>query len=202
LTAIATILGYLSLRQRSTDIDAEFWGRVWRSRIGKWAFALARPLVRHRGIGPAMTHRATELSLGMAAEQLFEGLPKATRHALGDLPELLQRLQRDAQTLRGKLEALQEALAVAGEHSADEEYDEIRSIRDAVQERLGDAVGALETIRLNLLRLHAGALTVEGLTTHLNIAAEVSDAVERLVAAQDEVEQGFLAPRERTPTPV
>ncbi|HET7024431.1 MAG TPA: serine/threonine-protein kinase, partial [Gemmatimonadales bacterium] len=46
LTAIATILGYLSLRQRSTDIDAEFWGRVWRSRIGKWAFALARPLVR------------------------------------------------------------------------------------------------------------------------------------------------------------
>ncbi|MGH7591560.1 MAG: protein kinase domain-containing protein, partial [Gemmatimonadales bacterium] len=201
LTAIAGLLGYLSLRQRSTDIDAEFWGRVWRSRVGKWAFALARPLVGRRAIGPAMTHRATELSLGMAAEQLFESLPKATRHALGDLPQLLERLQRDAQALREKLDRLQDALGAAGDRAALEEYAEIRSIRDAVQERLADAVGALETIRLNLLRLHAGALTIEGLTTHLDIAVEVSDAVERLVAAQDEVELGLL-PRERTPTPV
>ena len=52
-----------------------------------------------------MTHRATELSLGMAAEQLFESLPKATRQALGDVPALLERLQRDgadaARALRG-----------------------------------------------------------------------------------------------------
>lgn len=202
IAASVSVVGYLSLRQRVTDIDAEFWDRVWRSWVGRWAFALARPFVGRRAIGLAMTHRATELSLGMAAEQLYESLPKVTRHALGDLPQLLQRLQRDAQALRGKLDGLQDALGAAGEHAASEEYVEIRSVRDAVQERLADAVGALETIRLNLLRLHVGALTVDGLTTHLNIAAEVSEAVERLVAAQDEVELGLRSPRERTPTPV
>ena len=38
----------------------------------------------------------------------------------------------------------------------------LRAERDIVHARLGEAVGALETIRLNLLRLHAGSATVEG----------------------------------------
>ncbi|HEU5358572.1 MAG TPA: serine/threonine-protein kinase [Gemmatimonadales bacterium] len=194
-------LGVLALRQRRTDIDAELWAKVWAGRIGRLAFSLARPLVGKRAIGPAMTHRATELSLGMAAEQLYEALPKATRDALGELPDVLERLQRDAQALRGKLEGLQDALTDAGGRAVTEGYADVRAARDAVQQRLADAVGALETIRLNLLRLHAGALTVEGLTTHLNVAAEVSDVVERLVAAQDEIESDLRLPRARTPTP-
>jgi hypothetical protein len=70
-----------------------------------------------------------------------------------------------------------------------------------VQARLRDVVGALETVRLNLLRLHAGSATVEGLTTHLGVAAEVSDQVERLIAAQDEVDRALRFPRTPTPTP-
>ena len=69
------------------------------------------------------------------------------------------------------------------------EYADLRAARDAVHAKLGEAVGALETIRLNLLRLHAGSVTVAGFTTHLGLAAAVSDDVERLIAAQEEVEQ-------------
>jgi hypothetical protein len=66
---------------------------------------------------------------------------------------------------------------------------------------LGEAVAALETIRLNLLRLHAGTGTVEGLTTHLGLAAEVSDEVARLVAAHQEVQRALEGPRAGATTP-
>jgi hypothetical protein len=95
-----------------------------------------------------MTHRATELALGLAAEQLYEGLPRESREALADLPAVLRRLQDDA-----------------------------------------------------LLRLHAGAGSVEGLTTHLGLAAEVSEEVERLIAAHAEVERTLKFPRLAASTP-
>jgi hypothetical protein len=63
-------------------------------------------------------------------------------------------------------------------------------------------VGALETIRLNLLRLHAGSGTIEGVTTHLDLAAEVSAEVERMLAARREVDQALAFPREIATTPV
>jgi len=61
-------------------------------------------------------------------------------------------------------------------------------------------VGALETIRLSLLRLHAGSLTVDSFTTRLGAAAEVSAQVERLLAAQADLSV-VLQPRLATPTP-
>jgi len=63
-------------------------------------------------------------------------------------------------------------------------------------------VGALETIRLNLLRLHAGSATVESVTTHLDLAAEVSAEVERLIAAHADVERVLKFPRTAATTPV
>jgi hypothetical protein len=46
-------------------------------------FALARKMRGSQPMNTAMTHRATELSLGMAAEQLFESLPRESRQAIG-----------------------------------------------------------------------------------------------------------------------
>ena len=138
----------------------------------------------------------------MAAEQLFESLPKEARHAIGDLPALLHRLQRDAGTLRGRYDELHEALGRAGPAAASEDYEMLRVERDTVHAKLGDAVGALETIRLNLLRLHAGSATVEGLTTHIGLAAEVSAEVERMIEAREEVEERLRFPRMIEPTPV
>lgn len=198
-TSLYSTIAYLVLRQRRSDVDTELWAKLWNGPIGRFAFAIARRLIGRRAIGPAMTHRATELSLGLAAEQLFESLPKASRQALGDLPGILRRLEKDAQTLRAKSEAMQTLMAGSAD---DEAAEELRGEREAIDARLRDAVGALETIRLNLLRLHAGALTVEGLTTHLGIAAEVSEEVERLIAAHNEMERGLSFPRPIASTPV
>jgi len=201
-TAIMWTTTYLAVLQMRRDVDTEFWSNVWMGRIGTLAFGIARKLRGSQQVGAAMTHRATELSLGMAAEQLFESLPKEARHAIGDLPALLHRLQRDAGTLRGRYDELHEALGRAGPAAASEDYEMLRVERDTVHAKLGDAVGALETIRLNLLRLHAGSATVEGLTTHIGLAAEVSAEVERMIEAREEVEERLRFPRMVEPTPV
>ena len=185
--ATATSVAYGMSISRRRDVDTEFWNKLWMGRMGKFAFGVARKLIGNRTVNSAITHRATELSLGMAAEQLFDTLPRETRSALGDLPAVLKRLQDDAQALRRHHDALQDALNDAGDASASPAYAEVRTTRDEIKAKLGDAVGALETIRLNLLRLHAGSGTVEGLTTHIGLAAEVSEEVERLLAAKAEM---------------
>ena len=202
LIAAISVTAYLAVLQLRRDVDTQFWSSAWMGRLGTMAFALARKLRGNQPVGAAMTHRATELSLGMAAEQLFESLPKETRQAIGDLPALLHRLQRDAQSLRARSDALNEALNRPGASADSEDYEPLYAERDLVHDKLGDAVGALETIRLNLLRLHAGSATVAGLTTHIELAAEVSAEVERLIAAQDAVETHLRYPRAIEPTPV
>jgi len=186
---------YLSLLERRRDVDTSFWARIWTGPIGRAAWAIGRRLLRGRVTESAITHRATELSLGMAAERLFESLPRATRDALGDLPAVLLRLQDGAQQLRHHLEGLQDAMNDAGESAASSAYDGMRHDRDAIQASLGETVAALETIRLNLLRLHAGSESVAGFTTHIGLAADVSAEVERMLAAQDDVERLLHAPR-------
>ncbi|MCX5759968.1 MAG: hypothetical protein NTW72_00430, partial [Gemmatimonadetes bacterium] len=193
--AFASTIGYLSLLQHRRDVDTGFWAGVWNGRIGRAAWAVARRLLRGKVHESAITHRATELSLGMAAEQLYESLSKSVRHELGDLPGILHRLQDDAQALRRPLDDLQEVLNDAGESASTASYEQVRRTRDEIQAKLGETVGALETIRLTLLRLHAGSVTVAGLTTHIGLAAEVSAEVERMLAAQGEVERVLRIPR-------
>lgn len=192
----------LALARRHSDVDTALWSKVWKGWFGSTAFAIAKKVFRVHPANTALTHRATELSLGMAAEQLYESLPKETQRELVELPALLARLQVDAQALRRGYDELQNALADAGAAASSDAYDEIRTARDAMHAKLGDAVSALETIRLNLLRLHAGSATVESLTTHLGLAADVSAEVERLIAARRDVESLMRFPREIAPTPV
>ena len=194
-------LGYLALLQRRTDVDTGFWAKVWRGPIGRFAFSIAK---RSGGLKPAaaaMTHRATELSLGLAAEQLYESLPKETQQSLHEVPAVLKRLQDDAQSLRKRLEQLQGALNESAVVNDSPEFAELQSMRDEVQARLGESVGTLETLRLGLLRLHAGSATVEGFTTHLHLAADVSDQVSRLVAAREDVEHVLRFPSPPAITP-
>lgn len=192
-------VGYLALLQRRTDVDTGFWARVWQGPLGRLAFSIAKRSGGARIAPSAMTHRATELSLGLATEQLYESLPRETRQALGDLPALVRRLQDDAQSLRRRHEELQEALAASSANSP--EFDDLRQTRDDVHARLGEAVGTLETLRLGLLRLHAGSITVDGFTTHVDLAAEVSAQVGRLVSARDDINAALVFPRPVAATP-
>jgi hypothetical protein len=193
-------IAYLAVLQRRTDVDSGFWAKVWRGPLGRLAFSIAKRSGGARPAVAAMTHRATELSLGLAAEQLYDSLPKDSRQQLGDIPALLKRLQSDAQSLRKRYESLQEALGGSAAANTPE-YDDLRAMRDEVQARLGEAVGTLETLRLGLLRLHAGSMTIDGFTTHLDVASEMSEQVSRMIAAHNSVDRVLEFPRTAAPTP-
>src|SRR6266702_3112681 len=192
----------LILLQRLRDVDTDFYAKFWTGPIGRWLFGLARSFTSAKALPAPMTHRPTELSIGMAAEQLFATLPKDTRQQLRDLPAVVHRLEEDAQKMRRRLEELQEVLADTGKGDAGPGKGDARVEarrrrivadleveRDLVQQRLSDAVRALETIRLNLLRLHAGSGTVQSLTTDLGLAREVAKEIGFLLEAEREVEE-------------
>jgi endonuclease IV len=69
--------------------------------------------------------------------------------------------------------------------------EDLEQARDAAQGRLQEAVASLETIRLDLLRMHAGAAQVEGITQNLSKAGEIAADIERLLEAQAEVERAL-----------
>jgi eukaryotic-like serine/threonine-protein kinase len=197
---VASGIGALIMLQRRRDVDAEFWGRLWTGRLGRWLFGCARMFMSAKALPASLTHRPTELALGMAAEQLYDSLPKDTRAQLRDLPDVVHRLEQDAQRMRARLEELQEALSDVGQRGNPEpaiaaRHDRIvtdlSKERDLVQQRLRDAVAALETIRLNLLRLHAGTGTVQSLTTDLGLARELARDIGRQVEGYREVEEAL-----------
>jgi serine/threonine-protein kinase len=195
-----TIMHVIDLSHR-TDIDTEFWRRMWTGRLGRALFGLAKRITGGRKTVAANTHRPTELSLGLAVEALFESLPTPTRESIGDVPAMARLLEHDATRLRATLDALNEALTSINEAAHSSEYAAVRDDRDAVQAKLRDVVAAMETIRLNLLRLHAGSTTVESFTTHVGLASDISADVERLLVAQRDVERVVRFPCGPVPTP-
>jgi serine/threonine-protein kinase len=181
---------------RRRDFGGRFWLKFWKGRIGGWMLRQAARFGETAALNPSATHRPTELALGMAAEQLYDSLPKDTRRQLRDLPDVVHRLERDAQKMRARLEELQEALADVGQRGRPEPaiaarhnriVADLTAERDLVEQRLKDAVAALETIRLNLLRLHAGTGTVHSLTTDLGLAREVAEEISGQVDGHREV---------------
>jgi serine/threonine-protein kinase len=200
---------WLTRLNRRIDLDTRIWSWLWQGPVGRLLFRLARPFVSKRALPPPATHRATELALGMAAERLFEDLPKETRQQLKDLPDVVRRLESDAQRMRPRLEELNAALEGAGERGRlsgeiagdikarrDRLVGDLQAERDLVQRRLKDAVAALETIRLNLLRLHAGTGSVHSLTTDLNLAREAVKEVDLLLEGQREIEEELGRPEQ------
>src|SRR5438876_1245325 len=196
-------MGALIMLQRRRDVDAEFWGRFWTGRFGRWLFGVARMFTSAKALPASLTHRPTELALGMAAEQLYDTLPKETRQQLRELPDVVHRLEQDAQRMRARLEELQEALSDVGQRGTpgtpdpaigarhDRIVADLSAERDLVQQRLKDAVAALETIRLNLLRLHAGTGSVRSLTTDLGLARDLARNIGAQVEAYGEIEKAL-----------
>ncbi len=73
----------------------------------------------------------------------------------------------------------------------------VEATRDEAQEKLREAVGALETIRLGLLYMQAGTGTVDSLTMELEAAKDISDDMDNLLAGRREVER-ILQERRKT----
>ena len=194
------LLALLRLSQRR-DLSSETWLWFWRSRLGRWVFKLAGRPRADAAIAAGATHRPTELALGLAAGKLYAGLPKATQKELRDLPGVVKQLEGDARRMRRRLDELNDAVGAADRPRGaasddlaarrDRVLAELREERDLVQQRLADAVAALETIRLNLLKLHAGSGSVAAVTTDLGLAREVAREVDLLLSAQREVEDAL-----------
>lgn len=201
LTAMGGLITRTALRRRRPQASAERWARLWTGRIGRAAFALARRLGGRPVEGASTTHRATEMAIGMAADELFASLPRATQSALGDVPTVVAALQRDATELRAALDRLDESLADVSDAGSGDAYAELRAVRDQVAERHRQVIAALETTRLNLLRLHAGAIKVDGFTSHFEQAGEISTEVRRLLEARGELERFLRFPAQPRETP-
>ena len=156
--------------------------RLWNSRIGEWfAKRLGAP-ERTRAVGGG-AFRATEVALGAAAADLFAALPKAFREQLGDFPAIVDALEARAAEARAEVEMLA-ALAPSGTTDA----AVLQQRRDASAAHLADCVAALEGIRLDLLRVHAGAGDLSPLTTLMDAARVLGDDARRLAEAQREVD--------------
>jgi hypothetical protein len=209
--AVGSVVGFplTAIRGGSRrGLPGKWWSKFWESRAGKWLFKVAG--LRLKGLPNAGTaYGPTELAIGMAAERLFEELPKAEREQLEELPEVVSRLEKDALRMRQRVEELDGMLFDIGSEGAagltqretsgashpdltaqrDHLADDLNQERDRAQARLQDVVASLETIRLGLLRMHAGTGTVGGITQSFSKADEIAADIERLLEGRSEVEQ-------------
>ena len=170
--------------------------RLWNSRVGAW---LARRLgapEQSRAVGGGV-FRPTESALGVAAAELFESLPSAYREQLDELPAIVASLEARAAEARAEMDVVA-AMAPFGSDA-----QVLASRHNAAKEHLAESVAALESIRLDLLRLHAGASDLAPLTTLMDAARRVGEDLNRLAEAQREVEDaaGHGRGPGRIPTP-
>ncbi len=207
---LAPVLSTMLLGAISNALDVQFipdkirdrWQtgireRLWNSRVGKWLAQRLGAPEQSRAVGGGV-FRPTEAVLGVAVSELFAALPKAFRDELVELPATVAALEASAAESRAEIEVLA-ALAPLG--SADAEALERR--RDKATAHLAASVAALEGIRLDLLRLHAGANDLTPLTTLIDAARLASEDIGRLADAQREVDDALARPfgAGRIPTP-
>ena len=188
------------------DVMGERLLSFWKSRLGRWGFKLAG--IKLDRVAPALSsgvHRPTEVVIGLEADRLFEELPKDVKRTLAGLPETVRALEEDAQAMRAQVAEMEAILAELGDDdpsrpSAAERARvraSVSATRDEAKEKLRQAVTALETIRLNLLYMHAGSGAVESLTMELQTAQGLSEDMSRLLEGHREVER-ILDERRRT----
>lgn len=186
--AVTTVLAGVTAAHRyhrRRDLIGERWLRFWRSRLGTWVARLASLGLKRLPADAAPTYRHTPTAIGMAAERLYENLPEAARKVLEDLPHVVWRLESQTQRMRALVATLEASAASEPEASANQRLE----ARDAAQLRLAEGLTALESIRLQLIRLQSGTGTIEGVTADLAAAREIADAVDRLLEARREIQE-------------
>ena len=203
LTVVGSVLGVtFPARGLPPGRVTELRLRFWESRPGRWVAGLLQGRGR-RAAPDELVPRPTELAIGLAADQLFQALPRPVRAQLGDLPGVVRQLEGHATVMRGRVADLDALLASARtpqqasatlaaadgtsglEAHRDAVSDELRGARELAARRLEQTVAALETIRLDLLRLQGGVGDVSRLTTALDVARALDDDVRRLVDGHD-----------------
>ncbi|MDB4882503.1 MAG: hypothetical protein JWL95_1269 [Gemmatimonadetes bacterium] len=182
----------LHLANRLTTRAIAFWKGKWGARLARAASLFLAKAERPTLGMPLLT----EVALGRATDHLFEALPKASRRELAALPEAVRRLEGDAGKLRDSIVKLDDQLAMfeRGDDALHDRErtrvaDELRATRALAAQRLASTVAALESIRLDLLRLQMGSAGIESVTASIDAARRIGDQIGEAVSAQDEVER-------------
>ncbi|MBW8771658.1 MAG: protein kinase [Gemmatimonadetes bacterium] len=195
------LAGQFALQRMASPLaeaKIRFWKSPWGARLASLAGIGLPPANRRALVGRMLT----ETALGRATDHLYDALPKAVRKELAALPDTVRRLERNATTLRASIDSCDEHLAVferSGRRDAAVEA-ELREARDLAADRLAQTIAALESIRLDLLRLQMGRVGVESVTASLAAAQRVSTQIAFVAEAQDEVER-LLRPDDRAVIP-
>ena len=160
--------------------------RIWSGRVGAWLFRVGSFGVR-RKLPPngAGGHR-TEVALGLSAMALFDRLPVETRREIRELPAIVQKLEEDANRIRQQRSELRQ---LEGKSTDSQVSARAFAAEERLSRRHTEVVTALEGIRVSLLRLHVGGLSVESFTTDLGDAGDLADRLKRLAEAHEEVER-------------
>ncbi len=157
----------------------------WNSRFAAGITALASLGQQQRIAASSTLHRNTELVLGLAIDDLWHAIPVALHEGLGDVPALGHTLQRSAVELRDLAERLRESEQDT-RHDAAEQH-RLLATREAVEARHRETVGALERLRLQLLRLVASREQSQDLTNHLTVARELELSLLHDIEAHTEI---------------
>jgi len=178
--------------------SSEWQERFWAGPVGRLLVKLAGWRLKRRGAPEQTLHRPTEIALGEAAEALFKALPAGQRRDLKQLPEQIRYLSAQAQEMRRRLEELDDLIAQAapdtlfGERSGaagDGGAAELKEARDLWAARLKETVTLLESLRVGLLKLHAGSAVPDSLTADLDAARELRERLSLLAEAQVETDR-------------
>ncbi len=138
------------------------WNRIWASKFGRFFFKVSSVGMREPERTALPSSDATELVLGRAATEIYQGLPSDVRSRLSDVPHVVEKLERDAEALRS---------------------------RGVTGEQLAITVAALENVRLGLLRLRAGVGSVDDLTSDIQRAQEIGERIDSELAGRREVKE-------------
>jgi hypothetical protein len=196
------------------------WNRLWRSHVGSLLFRISRVALPEKP-NSLNSGQATEAFVAGAAAELFKALPADYQDHLSEVPELLKRLQANAEFLRRREAELDSALGSVGmanpsttrlPDSRPERIDPSRfvSVEDhrtrvvedlaaaqaAVSFRLSATVAALENLRLGMLRLQAGLGSLADLGEDLGIARDVTKQVQALLDGEREVREFLVGESE------
>ncbi len=201
---LAGLFGASTARMRTTD--SSWWAKRWDGAMGRWLTRLASI---NLGARAAAADRPTEMAIAMAAEGMFDELSKDAKKMLSDVPDVLKNLESHAGAMRAQIKLLDasiEDVQSASERPGTRAHQEslaadLRAARAAAEQRLSDIVTALDTLRLDILRLRAGQGSAESITQDLDVARALGEDVDRLIAGASEVDASLQRP-DHAHTPV
>jgi hypothetical protein len=194
---LGTIMAIFSSKwSRLRSGSGSIWSRFWSGPVGH---QLARIAMFRLGDRAVPANRPTELAIALSAEAMFAAFPKELRESLGDVPAVLHEIEAHARVERARIDEIDAAIAEAQNgpiRAGSEErqravVEDFAAARAQAEVRLEALVGALENLRLDLLRLRAGGGSVESITIDLAAAKEFGAQAGRLIAGGREVERAL-----------